>query len=139
MSDRNIIDHEGIIEQIEGDTAHVKIISESGCAACHAKAVCSAADRKVKYLDVHIAGATFHAGESVKVLITRNLGFRAVALGYVYPFILVMAVLIGFTLSGAPELRAGIYALCALVPYYLILFMTRKRITSTFTFSLKKT
>ena len=139
MSNRSLIDHEGIIEQIEGDTAHVKILSESACAACHAKGVCSAADQEVKYLDVRFTGTRYQSGDSVKVLVATNLGFRAVALGYVYPFLLVMAVLIGCTLVGMPELRAGLFALCSLGPYYLLLFLIRKHISSTFTFSIKKT
>lgn len=64
---------------------------------------------------------------------------KAVALGYVYPFLLLMAVLIALLSMGVPELRAGILALFSLLPYYLLLFLLRKRIDSTFTFSLKKT
>lgn len=40
-----MIEHEGIIDHIDGDTAHVKIDSVSACASCHAKGVCSAADQ----------------------------------------------------------------------------------------------
>ena len=61
------------------------------------------------------------------------------ALGYFYPFVLVMLVLIGLIGLGAPELRAGTLALLSLVPYYLGLYLFRKRIESTFTFSIKKT
>jgi sigma-E factor negative regulatory protein RseC len=134
-----MIEHEGIIDRIEGDVAQVKIDSISGCASCHAKGVCSAADQEEKYLDVPLKGVTYSLGEQVQVQVSRHLGFRAVALGYVYPFLLLMAVLIAFTAAGTPELRAGTYALLSIIPYYLVLFLFRKRIGSAFTFSIKKT
>jgi len=134
-----MIEHEGIIDRIEGDVAHVKINSVSSCASCHAKGVCSAADQEEKYLDVPLQGANYGQGEMVQVQVAKHLGFRAVALGYVYPFLLLMAVLIAFSIAGTPELRAGSYALISVIPYYLILFLLRKRIGSAFTFSIKKT
>ncbi|MCK5135723.1 MAG: SoxR reducing system RseC family protein [Bacteroidales bacterium] len=138
MSGHNLIDHFGIIEQIEDDVALVKINSESACAACHAKGVCGAADQEEKYLDIPLHGVDYNKGEPVHVQVARHLGFRAVALGYIYPFLLLMAVLISLTAFGANELRAGIFALLSLLPYYLILFLLRKRIKTTFTFSMKK-
>ena len=134
-----MIEHEGIIEQIDGDKAHVKIDSASACASCHAKGACSAADQEEKYLDVLLHGATYSQGETVNVQVEKRLGFRAVALGYFYPFVLVMLVLIAMIVLGAPELKAGTFALLSLLPYYLGLYLFRKRIESTFTFSIKKT
>jgi sigma-E factor negative regulatory protein RseC len=133
-----MIEHEGIIDRIEGDTATVKINSVSGCASCHARGACSAADQEEKYLNVTLMGAEYAPGESVQVQVAKHLGFRAVALGYFYPFLLLMAVLIAFTVAGTPELRAGTYALFSIIPYYLVLFLLRKRIGSAFTFSIKK-
>lgn len=134
-----MIEHEGIIDRIEGDVAHVKIDSVSSCASCHAKGACSAADQEEKYLDVPLQGAEYSLGEVVQVQVAKHLGFRAVALGYFYPFLLLMAVLIAFTVAGTPELRAGTFALISVVPYYLLLFLFRKRIGSSFRFSIKKT
>ena len=134
-----MIEHEGVIDRIEGEVAHIKINSVSSCASCHAKGVCSAADQEEKYLDVPIEGAEYRQGEPVHVQVAKHLGFRAVALGYVYPFLLLMVVLVAFTAAGTPELRAGSYALLSIIPYYLALFLFRKRIGSAFTFSIKKT
>jgi sigma-E factor negative regulatory protein RseC len=117
----------------------VKIDRVSACASCHAKGACSAADQEEKYLDVLLHGAVFRQGETVKVQVEKRMGFRAVALGYFYPFVLVMLVLIALTATGASELRAGLIALLSLIPYYLGLYLFRKRIESTFTFSIKKT
>ncbi len=134
-----MIDHDGIIEHIERDVAHVKINSESACAACHAKGVCGAADQEEKFLDIHLNGVEYNPGEVVRVLVARRLGFKAVALGYVYPFIVLMAVLIILTAAGVNELKAGLMALLSLPPYYLVLYLARDRIEKTFTFSIQKT
>ena len=134
-----MIEHEGIIAQIEGDMAHVKIDSVSACASCHAKGACSAADQEEKFLDVPLHGAQYQQGDPVYVQIAKRLGFRAVALGYVYPFLLLMAVLIGLLAGGVDELKAGSFALLSIIPYYLVLYLFRNRISSTFTFSIKKT
>jgi len=134
-----MIEHEGIIEQIDGDVAHVKIESVSACASCHAKGVCSAADQEEKFLDIPLHGAAYLQGEAVHVQVEKRLGFKAVALGYFYPFLLVMLVLIAMLALGAPELRAGTFALLSVIPYYLGLYLFRKRIESRFTFSIKKT
>jgi sigma-E factor negative regulatory protein RseC len=134
-----MIEHEGIIDHIDGDVAHVKIESLSACASCHAKGACSAADQEEKFLDVPLHGATYHQGDPVFVQIAQHLGFKAVALGYVYPFLLLMAVLIGMLAAGAAELRAGGIALLSIVPYYLVLYYFRDRLSKSFTFSIKKT
>jgi hypothetical protein len=47
-----IIEHSGIIENINGSNIRVQIIQESACSGCHAKGACSAADLKDKYIDV---------------------------------------------------------------------------------------
>jgi sigma-E factor negative regulatory protein RseC len=84
-------------------------------------------------------GHTYHTGDAVRVEVSKNLGMKAVALGYVYPFLVLMAVLVGLISLGMAELKAGMFSLLSLVPYYLLLFLFRNRIDSKFTFSLKKT
>jgi sigma-E factor negative regulatory protein RseC len=133
-----MIEHEGIIDHIDGDIARVKIDSVSACASCHAKGACSAADQEEKYLDVPLLGAEYKKGESVFVQVAGHLGFRAVLMGYVYPFLLLMAVLIILLAAGMAELKAGSIALLSMIPYYLLLYLLRHRISKSFTFSIKK-
>jgi len=138
MPGQHMIDHEGIVEQVRDSVAHVKINCESACAACHAKGVCGAADREERYLDIPVEDGRYAPGEPVRVLIARSTGLKAVALGYIYPFVMLMAVLTGLVAAGVGEMRAGLIALGSLVPYYLALFLLRKRISNAFTFTLKK-
>lgn len=134
-----MIDHTGVIERIEGDRAQVRIMSESACAACHAKGACSAADQEEKFIDVVLPDNKFHKGDPVRVEVARFMGLKAVAMGYVYPFLLLLAVLIGLISAGVSEMKAGLAALLSLLPYYLLLYLFRGKIGSSFTFSLKKT
>ncbi len=139
MSDQNSIDHEGIVEAISGDVARVKIDAQSACAACHAKGVCTAADKEEKIMEVPLNGVSLNPGEKVRVLISRHTGLRAVAIGYFYPFLLLIILLITLTSAGMNELRAGLFSLAALVPYYLGVFLLRNQIDKAFTFRLEKT
>lgn len=138
MYGQNLVDHEGIIERIEHDVARVKIRSESACASCHAKGVCGAAGQEEKYMEIPVEDSSFTAGEKVRVQVARRLGFRAVALGYFYPFLLLMTILLTLTLAGMGELKAGIWALGSLVPYYLALYVLRKRVDTAFRFTMIK-
>jgi sigma-E factor negative regulatory protein RseC len=133
-----MIDHEGIVEHIEGNRAHVRIGSVSACAACHAKGVCGASDQEVKYLDVPTGGADYHPGDLVMVQVARGLGLKAVAMGYVYPMLLLVAVLVILISIGMGELKAAGLALASLLPYYLAIYLLRGRIEHTFTFSMRK-
>jgi sigma-E factor negative regulatory protein RseC len=133
-----MIDHDGIIDHIDGGVAHVKIDSQSACSACHAKGVCGAADQTEKFLDVPLHGVSYKTGETVRVMVAQRLGFKAVALGYFYPFLVLMAVLITLIMAGVGELKAGLFALLSLIPYYLCLYLARKWIESSFTFSIQK-
>lgn len=139
MAGSSVIDHEGIVEQVVDNTAKVVIDSQSACASCHAKGACSAADQEEKVLFVPTDGLSVQPGETVKVQISRRTGLRAVAFGYIYPFLLLMLVLIILTAAGFSELQAGLFALLSLLPYYLTIYLMRNKIGNSFTFTLEKT
>ncbi len=86
-----MIEHEGIIEHIDGDVAHVKIDSVSACASCHARGACGAADQEEKYLDIPLHGAAYEQGSRFMFRWQSAWDSEAVPLGYVYPFLLLMA------------------------------------------------
>ncbi|MCF8225772.1 MAG: SoxR reducing system RseC family protein [Bacteroidales bacterium] len=138
MSDQHTIDHIGFVDSVDDRKARVRINSQSACASCHAKGACTAADQSEKSITVPVGGRSVKPGERVRVLIAKRTGLRAVAIGYVYPFFLLMIVLIILTAAGAGELSAGMWSLASLVPYYLTVFLLRNRISQAFTFRLEK-
>jgi sigma-E factor negative regulatory protein RseC len=138
MSVSKSIEHKGIIESISGDKINVSFIALSGCASCHAKGFCTTADMQEKSIDIEDSSNQFSTGEEVTVVLEQSLGFRAVWISYVLPFLLVLILLIVLTELTGNEAISGLGALAVLVPYYLLLFVFRNRLQKRFSFKLKK-
>lgn len=133
------VEHIGRIASIEGNKLIVQFLAQSACASCHAKGVCSAADmenKEVEVLEPH--PDSYQLGEKVKIVLKQSLGFRALLLGYLIPFFLMLIVLIVLT-QFTTEGKAGLGSLAVLPPYYLFLYFMKDRLKKTFTFSIKKT
>jgi sigma-E factor negative regulatory protein RseC len=141
LAKNRLVYHDGTVVSFEGEKIRVKIISKSACADCHAKGACSAADMEEKYIDTirpPMTQETFKEGDLVTVIMEQKLGRIALFYGFVLPFLVMVLVL--FTLSGLghSETKAGLLALSSLVPYYLLLFLFRKKVEKDFVFTLKK-
>ena len=80
----------------------------------------------------------YKVGEQVVVFFKESLGFRAMFLGYLLPFLVLMTVLIIGTSIGLAEGTAGLLALGSLVPYYMVIFLKNKKLKKTFSFSIRK-
>jgi hypothetical protein len=91
-----------------------------------------------KIIDVGGNTGEFHTGDSVGITITQSMGNKAIALGYFIPFLLVLLTLIVLTLLRLKEWLAGLLAISTLIPYYIILYLSRSILRKTFTFTLKK-
>ena len=99
------IEHKGFIERIRDNSILIKIVSESACADCHAKGACSAADMQEKEIEVQDSSGAFYTGEMVSVVIRQSQGFKALLIGYVYPFIILFAGLLTADAAGMRELH----------------------------------
>ena len=132
------IEHKGFIERIRDNSILIKIVSESACADCHAKGACSAADMQEKEIEVQDSSGAFYTGEMVSVVIRQSQGFKALLIGYVYPFIILFAGLLTADAAGMRELHSGLIAVGLLIPYYFFIFLFRKRIQKGFNFSIHK-
>jgi len=132
------IEHRGFIERITDHSVIVKIISESACSACHAKGACTAADIQDKEIEVNGIYGNFKPGEMVNLVMEQSLGFKALMLGYVYPFIILFSGLIASSSAGLSELKSGLIALGLMPPYYFALYLFRNKIRKSFNFSIRK-
>ena len=92
-----------------------------------------------KLLHIAVDNPDFQIGERVKVFLARSLGFRALFLGYVMPFLLVLTVLLVLTAAGSEELVAGLASLVVLLPYYAGLKLLRGKVDRQFSFFVQKT
>lgn len=135
----DIIRHQGIVENIEGSHLQVRIVQTSACAACSIKGHCSSADSKEKLIDVVDAAfaRTCHPGEHVWVMGRLSMGYMAVCLAFVLPFLLLVTALFAFMALWHHELYAALCALALLMPYYFVLWLGRNRLKRKFSFSIQ--
>ncbi len=135
---KNIIEHKGKIDSIEGNRIKVHFLNISACASCHAKGVCTASDMENKEVEVIDYSGNFNKGEEVRVLLQQSLGFKALLWGYVVPFLVVLTGLFVLSSLTDNEVIAGVGALSLLVPYYIALYLLKERIKKVFSFTIQK-
>jgi len=137
MSEGTIV-HPGIIESIQGDKVSVRILSQSACSSCHAKGACSVADIEEKIIDADLdQKANWKPGDQVMVRMEESLGRKAVLLGYGLPLVVLVVSIIVFLSVFNHEGLAALLSILMLVPYYLTLYLFRKRLHKEFRFRIE--
>ncbi|PKP36188.1 MAG: RseC/MucC family positive regulator of sigma(E) [Bacteroidetes bacterium HGW-Bacteroidetes-15] len=131
------VDHIGRVQEVTNSDIVVRILSQSACAACHAKGGCGMSESAEKFVVVHKPNHTYIVNQDVKVVLKQSLGFKALVLGYVIPFSIVLITLIVLTTVGLSEGKAGLISLFVLVPYYLGLYILKDRVSKQFTFDIE--
>jgi sigma-E factor negative regulatory protein RseC len=138
MSARENITHPGIIYKVSDDTIFVKILAMSACSTCHAKSMCSVAEIEEKIVEVkREVEKNYSEGQEVVVAMHKSLGGKAVFLGYILPFLLLIGVLIVVLSLSGDEGLAGLSAIGILIPYYLVLYLMRDKLRRTFSFRIQ--
>jgi sigma-E factor negative regulatory protein RseC len=132
------IEQKGTVEAIINHTVRVRIHRESACGQCHANNLCSLFEMSERVIEADDQGLELTTGDSVEVVILRSMGNKAVLLGYLLPFLILISVLILTKILGAREWLSGMISLGALVPYYSCLYMLRDKLRRSFTFTLRK-
>lgn len=139
MTSSSEISHRGRIVSVTPELTKVQIVSESACAACHAKGLCSLGDSKVKEIELPTRGwDNWQPGDEVSVVLRASMGHKAVWLAYVVPLILMVAALLGTLAAGGSELLAGLVAIGVLALYYLGLWLLRGRLRNEYIFNIKQ-
>lgn len=133
-----LIEHSGIIKDIQPNLIQVLIIQKSACGDCDAKGACIVSDQKEKIIDIESSDTSFKTGEQVILTGRQSIGLYAILLAFVFPFILILFTLIILHYTAINETISGITALLVLVPYYFILSLFNKKIKANFKFEIKK-
>jgi sigma-E factor negative regulatory protein RseC len=145
-----MIKHDGIVIAVNGDgTVLVHIVQTSACAACKAKAMCASAESKEKEILALFVGEEakrregerqdIKIGDEVVVMVQQKMGWKAILLAYMLPFIVMMTVVaIGNGLLGIREEVIGTAALCAMGVYYIVLGFFKDKIQKDFSFTARK-
>jgi len=76
-------------------------------------------------------------GDNVTILMKKSMGYKALFLGYILPFILLVLTLVILLSISLPEGTAGLLSLGMLGIYYLLLYLSRSRIGNAFNFTIK--
>jgi sigma-E factor negative regulatory protein RseC len=131
--------HLGIVRETGNNLVRVGIIQESACGSCHARGSCSLNGESDKIIDVvDLQPESYQVGENIRVIMERSMGMKALGLGYILPFFILLTVLIVLISFGADEGLAGIISIASLGPYYLVLSLFRKILGKKFSFRLEK-
>ena len=145
-----MIKHDGIVIAVNSDnTVRVRIVQTSACSACKAKAMCASAESKEKEILALFVGEEakrregekqdIKLGDEVVVMVQQKMGWKAVLLAYILPFVVMMTVVaIGNGLLGIREEVIGTAALCAMGVYYIVLGFFKDKIQKDFSFTARK-
>ena len=132
------IEHEGIVTKVEDDGVRVVIVSQSACAACHARGACSVSEMKEKEVEAMRPSFPVKAGDRVRVAASLRNAVLSTLLAYVVPSAVIIATLAGLLQAGAGETIAAIGALGAATIYFFILYLLRNKFARKIKFEVKR-
>jgi len=132
------IEQKGTIEAIANNKITVRIDRESACGHCNIQGLCNLTGPLERTIDVKNDNRNFSVGDAVEIMITRSMGNKAVVFGYLLPFVLLVTTLLLLTSLSLAEWISGLISLAALIPYYLILYLRREKLSRTFIFTIRK-
>lgn len=133
------IKHQGIVESIEENHVRVKIIQSSACSSCSVKGHCNLSETKEKIIDIYEKESdSFVVGQNVMICGSTSMGMKAVVLAFVLPFLLLfLALFVTMRITEGSEVISALVSLCTLIPYYIIMYLFRNKISKSFSFSLE--
>lgn len=134
------IEHDGVVERAEAGRVFVRITVHSACGSCSARKACGLAEAQEKIVEVATPeAARFVPGEAVTVGVRRRAGLLSVALAYGGALVVLVAALaVTIGAAGWSEGCGAVASLGAVVLYYMVLWLLRRRIEHTIHFTITK-
>ncbi|MDT3388048.1 MAG: SoxR reducing system RseC family protein [Bacteroidota bacterium] len=134
-----IAQHNGVVTAVDKGQVTVCIESHSACSSCEAHGKCGFAESKAKEIDIKTNyWQDYHVGENVTVGINKSLGLQAVALAYILPAVLMIAIFIILN-KYVGDLWSAVATIAFVAIYWGILALFRNRLQNRFTFHLEHT
>lgn len=125
----NKIKHAGIIETIGDEFVRVRILQNSACNECKVASHCNASDTKEKMIDIQVCKEhNYKLGDEVVISAKKTVAFKADFLAYILPLTIMLISLFTIKILTANEPLAALSSLCSLAVYYIVLFLTKKKI-----------
>jgi sigma-E factor negative regulatory protein RseC len=137
MSQAETITHEGRVLRVPDEgTAEIEIQVSEACGGCHARSVCSAGKSETKIITAK-SSSPLRPGDLVTVEMRLSQGFRALTIGYILPFLVLIASFVAAYIAGTGELVSALLSFAAVGGYYLLIWLLRGRIGEKFEFKIK--
>ncbi|MBP5650971.1 MAG: SoxR reducing system RseC family protein [Bacteroidales bacterium] len=135
----NKVCKEGIVRRLEGDKVWVEIVVSSACGGCAAKSMCNISEKKNEIVEaLNLNGEELVTGDKVQIQMQETQAHRAVVLGYLLPFIVLIIGLFGCYALTHIEWLSALVAFGLTAIYYFILKMFDKRLAKEFTLYVTK-
>lgn len=99
--------------------------------------MCMSSESQEKEMDALML-EPMQSGDRVEVMVAEKLGWKAVLLAYIMPFVVMLAVIAGLEWVLDSEAVIGSIALGAVAVYYIVLSFFRKRLQKQFSFTVRK-
>ena len=133
------LEHRGTVLAVNTGWVDVAIQPEEACGSCKAKSACGMSEQGEKVVSVatELTDA-YSVGDQVTVSVSRRMGFKAVFLAYVIPFVLLLVSLLVLVGQGVGEGASGLISLGILALYYMVLYLFRDRIGREIVFKISK-
>ncbi|MEN8139311.1 MAG: SoxR reducing system RseC family protein, partial [Bacteroidota bacterium] len=115
----------------------VSLKDNINCASCNAKSACGISGSNSKEIEVFTTNQSFSINEPVNITLQKELGLKAVFWAYFFPFILMLIVLI-IGSAFFKEWIVGLLSILILIPYYLMLYISKDSFKKAFKISILK-
>ena len=130
---------EGIIRRLEGRKVWVEVVVSSACGGCAAKNLCNISEKKNELVEAeNFLGEDFVVGETVQIQMQQKLANKAVVLGYLLPFIILITGLFGCYALTHIEWLSVLAGIGLTAIYYIILKLMDKRLAKEFVLYVSK-
>ena len=132
------ISHEGIITNINNDSIEIKILSKSACASCNIKSACNMSEMQEKIITIPAPkDKNLSIGQEVKISTGLGQANKAVIFAYVIPVVILISMIFIFNALKIEEGINALLSISSLLPYYLILFLFRKKLKRKFEYEIQ--
>lgn len=134
-----LVEHPGVVERIEAGRLFVRIESRSACGNCHSRSYCGMSEMQEKIVEVDNKSQTeYHTGQRVNVVLEESLGYKALLLAYLIPFVILLGGIILILSITGNEPLAALTGLGLMLPYYFWLYYSRDKLRKTFHFRIRQ-
>jgi len=136
MGSSETISHKGVVVEINARIATLFVQSNEECHSCTISEFCGQTDRERNTF--YVPKNDLQKGDMVRLRIQPTTGTWAVFIAYIIPFLIILSLLIIGTFLGWKEWFSGSISLLALVPYFFLVYLTKRKFKKSLELEIEK-